>query len=121
MAGGPDGSPAKLGNFTTMFKYHSVQSPINVSFTHDAICLNFPMRDTAASTAAVECTICRKTVAQWLLRLAVEDAGGFRQEAFVCPNCAVKLRLASEKMRDLQIDPWVHDAVARVLRGKAGA
>jgi hypothetical protein len=26
--------------------------------------------------------------------------------------------LASEKMRDLQIDPWLHEAVARVLRGK---
>jgi hypothetical protein len=64
------------------------------------------------------CVICRRPAAEWLLRLAVEDAAGFRQEAFVCANCAVKLRLASEKMRDLQIDPWVHDAVARVLRGK---
>ncbi|MGH7864517.1 MAG: hypothetical protein ACREQB_05980 [Candidatus Binataceae bacterium] len=78
------------------------------------------MRDQSDIGASVECTICRKTVVEWLLRLAVEDTGGFMQEAFVCPNCAVKLRLASEKMRDLQIDPWVHDAVARVLRGKAG-
>jgi hypothetical protein len=64
------------------------------------------------------CVICRRPAGEWLLRLAVEDAAGFRQEAFICANCAVKLRLASEKMRDLQIDPWVHDAVARVLRGK---
>jgi hypothetical protein len=63
------------------------------------------------------CAICRRPVAEWLLRLTVEDASGFRQEALVCANCAVKLRLASEKMRDLQIDPWVHEAVARVLRG----
>lgn len=64
------------------------------------------------------CVICRRPAGQWFLRLSVEDAAGFRQEAFICANCAVKLRLASEKMRDLQIDPWVHDAVARVLRGK---
>ncbi len=64
------------------------------------------------------CVICRRPVTEWLLRLTVEDAAGFRQEAFICANCAVKLRLASEKMRDLQIDPWVHEAVARVLRGK---
>jgi len=55
------------------------------------------------------------------MRVAVEDAAGFRQEAFICANCAVKLRLASEKTRDLQIDPWVREAVARVLRGKAGS
>jgi hypothetical protein len=30
----------------------------------------------------------------------------------------VKLRLSSEKIRELQIDPWVHEAVALVLRGK---
>ncbi|HXW84013.1 MAG TPA: hypothetical protein VEJ86_06385 [Candidatus Binataceae bacterium] len=48
----------------------------------------------------------------------MEDAGGFREEALVCANCAVKLRLASEKSRDLQIDPWLHEAVAKVLRGK---
>lgn len=66
------------------------------------------------------CVICRRPSAEWFLRLAVEDAAGFRQEAFICANCAVKLRLSSEKMRDLQIDPWVHEAVARVLRGKGG-
>jgi hypothetical protein len=64
------------------------------------------------------CILCRRPAAQWLLRLSVEDAGGFRREAFICPNCGVKLRLASEKTRDLQIDPWVHEAVAQVLRGK---
>jgi hypothetical protein len=50
--------------------------------------------------------------------LSVEDTAGFAENAFICANCGVKLRLASEKMRDLQIDPWVHEAVARVLRGK---
>jgi hypothetical protein len=30
----------------------------------------------------------------------------------------VKLRLASEKNRDLQIDPWLHEALARVLKGR---
>jgi hypothetical protein len=52
------------------------------------------------------------------LRISVEDTAGFRQQAFICGNCAVKLRLASEKNRDLQIDPWIHEAVASVLRGK---
>jgi hypothetical protein len=65
-----------------------------------------------------KCVLCRRQASQWLLRLVVEDTAGFRQQAFICGNCAVKLRLASEKQRDLQIDPWVHDAVARVLRGK---
>lgn len=65
------------------------------------------------------CEICRRPVEHWLLRLTVEDQSGFRQEALICANCSVKLRLASEKMRDLQIDPWLHEAVARVLRGKA--
>ena len=64
------------------------------------------------------CAICRRLFAEWLLRISVEDTGGFRQEAFICGNCAVKLRLASEKNRDLQIDPWIHEAVANVLRGK---
>jgi hypothetical protein len=65
-----------------------------------------------------KCVLCRRPAPQWLLRVSVEDSAGFRQQAFICANCAVKLRLASEKNRDLQIDPWVHDAVARVLRGK---
>jgi len=65
-----------------------------------------------------KCEICRRPANDWLLHLRVEDSGGFAQEAFVCVNCGVKLRLASEKMRDLQIDPWIHEAVARVLRGK---
>jgi hypothetical protein len=65
-----------------------------------------------------KCVLCRRPAPQWLLRVTVEDTSGFRQQAFICANCAVKLRLASEKNRDLQIDPWVHDAVARVLRGK---
>ncbi len=62
--------------------------------------------------------LCRRPVSDWLLRISVEDAGGFVQRAFICANCAVKLRLASAKNRDLQIDPWIHDAVARVLRGE---
>jgi hypothetical protein len=53
-----------------------------------------------------------------LIKLVVEDRGGFAEQALICANCGVKLRLASEKQRDLQIDPWVHDAVARVLRGR---
>lgn len=64
------------------------------------------------------CEICRRPAPEWFLHLSVEDPSGYAQEAFICPNCAVKLRLASEKMRDLQIDPWLHEAVARVLRGK---
>ena len=54
------------------------------------------------------CVICRRPVVEWILKLAVEDASGFRQEGLVCPNCGVKLRLSSEKIRELQIDPWVH-------------
>jgi hypothetical protein len=65
-----------------------------------------------------KCEICRRPVTEWLLRLSIEDPAGFAQSAFICANCGVKLRLASEKMRDLQIDPWVHEAVARVLRGR---
>jgi hypothetical protein len=64
------------------------------------------------------CEICRRPVTDWLLRIIVEDSAGFAETAFVCANCSVKLRLASEKMRDLQIDPWLHEAVARILRGK---
>jgi hypothetical protein len=64
------------------------------------------------------CVICRRPAAEWILKLTVEDAGGYRHEGLVCPNCGVKLRLSSEKGRDLQIDPWVHEAVALVLRGK---
>ena len=64
------------------------------------------------------CVICRRAVSEWILKLTVEDASGYRHEGIVCPNCGVKLRLSSEKTRDLQIDPWVHEAVARVLRGK---
>jgi hypothetical protein len=67
---------------------------------------------------SVFCVICRRPFNEWFLKLTMEDAAGYRQEAFICPNCGVKLRLASEKTRDLQIDPWVHEAVARVLRGK---
>jgi hypothetical protein len=66
-----------------------------------------------------KCVLCRRPTADWLLRISIEDAAGFAQRAFICANCAVKLRLASARNRDLQIDPWVHDAVARVLRGEA--
>jgi hypothetical protein len=64
------------------------------------------------------CEICRRPITEWLMKLTVEDRSGFAQVAQICANCSVKLRLASEKMRDLQIDPWLHEAVARVLRGK---
>lgn len=64
------------------------------------------------------CEICRRPINEWFLHLIVEDRSGFRQETFICANCGVKLRLASEKSRDLQIDPWLHEAVARVLKGK---
>jgi hypothetical protein len=64
------------------------------------------------------CEICRRPAVEWLIKLVVEDRSGFVEQALICANCSVKLRLASEKQRDLQIDPWVHDAVARVLRGR---
>ncbi len=62
--------------------------------------------------------MCRRPFTEWLLRLSVEDSGGFSEDAFICANCGVKLRLASQQTRSLQIDPWVHEAIARVLRGK---
>jgi hypothetical protein len=65
-----------------------------------------------------KCQICQRPVSQWLLRITVEDAAGYAETAHVCANCGVKLRLASERTRDLQIDPWMHEAVARVLRGR---
>ena len=65
-----------------------------------------------------KCEICRRPLSQWLLKMTVEDAAGYAENAYVCANCGVKLRLASERTRDLQIDPWVHEAVARVLRGR---
>jgi hypothetical protein len=64
------------------------------------------------------CVICLRQFEDWLLHLSVEDSGGFSQDAFICANCGVKLRLASQKLRSLQIDPWVHHAIARVLRGE---
>lgn len=51
--------------------------------------------------------------------MTVEDAAGYAETAYICANCGVKLRLASEHTRDLQIDPWVREAVARVLRGRS--
>jgi hypothetical protein len=71
-----------------------------------------------SSEAQQHCEICRRPFVDWLLHLTVEDPGGFSQDAFVCANCGVKLRLASEKMRDLQIDPWLHGAVERILKGR---
>ncbi len=65
-----------------------------------------------------KCEICQRPFAQWLLRMTVEDVAGYAEIAYICANCSVKLRLASERTRDLQIDPWVHEAVARVLRGR---
>ncbi|HUY28245.1 MAG TPA: hypothetical protein VMV27_12575 [Candidatus Binataceae bacterium] len=70
-----------------------------------------------APPSADKCIVCRRAAPEWLLRVTVEDSGGLKQEGFICANCAVKLRLASEKNRDLQIDPWIHDVVARILRG----
>jgi len=64
------------------------------------------------------CQICKRPLKDWFLRLCVEDSSGFAERALICANCGVKLRLASEKARDLQIDPWLHEAVARVLRGR---
>ena len=64
------------------------------------------------------CEICRRPINEWFLHLSVEDRAGFSQDAFICANCGVKLRLASEKNRDLQIDPWLHEALACVLKGK---
>jgi hypothetical protein len=69
-------------------------------------------------TATQRCEICRRPTSEWFMRLSVEDRSGFRAAALICANCGVKLRLASEKNRDLQIDPWLHEAVARVLKGK---
>jgi len=65
-----------------------------------------------------KCQICQRPFSQWFLRMTVEDAAGYAEIAYICANCGVKLRLASERTRDLQIDPWVHEAVARVLRGR---
>ncbi len=75
-------------------------------------------RSEQAPVKPLNCELCRRPVKEWLLRLRVEDPAGFSQTAYVCSNCGVKLRLASERMRQLQIDPWVHEAVARVLRGE---
>ncbi|HKV56032.1 MAG TPA: hypothetical protein VJN94_15475 [Candidatus Binataceae bacterium] len=65
-----------------------------------------------------KCEICRRPHGEWLLRMTIEDAAGYAETAYICANCGVKLRLASEHTRDLQIDPWVHEAMARVLRGR---
>ena len=64
------------------------------------------------------CEICHRPATEWFIKLTIEDRSGFAESATVCANCGVKLRLSSEKARDLQIDPWVHEAVARVLRGR---
>ncbi len=64
------------------------------------------------------CQICNRPVKEWFLKLSVEDHSGLSETALICANCGVKLRLASEKTRDLQIDPWVREAVANVLRGR---
>ncbi len=64
------------------------------------------------------CQICERLIDEWFLRILIEDRGGCREQALICANCGVKLRLSSQKLRVLQIDPWVHEAVARVLQGK---
>jgi len=76
------------------------------------------MSESNPDNSKFHCAICRREFAEWLLRISVEDTAGFCQQALICGNCAVKLRLSSEKNRDLQIDPWIHEAVASVLRGK---
>lgn len=76
-----------------------------------------PQQDTPHEPAPT-CIICRRPAPEWILKLTLEDAGGLKHEGLVCPNCGVKLRLSSQKIRHLQIDPWVHDAVALVLRGR---
>jgi hypothetical protein len=65
-----------------------------------------------------QCRICNRQIKEWFLKLTVEDNSGLSEVALVCANCGVKLRLASEKTRDLQIDPWIHEAVANILRGR---
>ena len=64
------------------------------------------------------CRICNRPIKEWFLKLTVEDNSGLSESALICANCGVKLRLASEKTRDLQIDPWIHEAVGNILRGK---
>jgi RNase P subunit RPR2 len=64
------------------------------------------------------CRICNRPIKEWFLKLTVEDNSGLSETALICANCGVKLRLASEKTRDLQIDPWIHEAVANILRGR---
>ncbi|HVA69481.1 MAG TPA: hypothetical protein VNF45_09210 [Candidatus Binataceae bacterium] len=64
------------------------------------------------------CEICRRAAREWFVRLSIEDRAGYREEALICANCGVKLRLSSERSRDLQIDPWVHEAFGRLLKGK---
>jgi hypothetical protein len=64
------------------------------------------------------CEICRRSINEWFLHVCIEDRAGYSQNAYICANCGVKLRLASEKSRDLQVDPWIHEAIARVLKGK---
>ncbi|HUO05256.1 MAG TPA: hypothetical protein VMU16_08670 [Candidatus Binataceae bacterium] len=75
------------------------------------------MDASSPDSPSLHCTICHRTTTQWFLRITVEDAAGLRQEAFICGNCAIKLRLSSERNRDLQIDPWIHQAVSVILRG----
>jgi hypothetical protein len=70
------------------------------------------------SAGGERCQICNRPIKEWFLRLSVEDASGLCERALICANCGVKLRLSSAKARDLQIDPWLHEAVARVLRGR---
>jgi len=64
-----------------------------------------------------ECELCKRPMDEWFLRLRVEDNSGYGQVAHVCANCGVKLRLASERTRDLQIGPWFREAIANILRG----
>jgi hypothetical protein len=66
----------------------------------------------------VNCIVCRRSAAEWFIRIDIEDRSEFRRQGFVCSNCGIKLRLTSEKGRDLQVDPWFHGAIARVLRGR---
>jgi len=67
---------------------------------------------------ANSCIVCRRAADEWFIRIEIEDRAEFRERGFLCANCGIKLRLASEKGLDLMIEPWFRDAIARVVRGR---
>ena len=64
------------------------------------------------------CEICRRPITEWLLQITVEDRAGFAKRPLSAPIAALNCGSRRKKIRDLQIDPWMHEAVARVLTGK---